>query len=292
MSGFSPDWLALREGADHRSRNPQLANVLATRFAQRTSVTVVDLGCGTGSNLRATSQLLPAIQSWTLVDYDPALLAAARVALADWADAHTADGDMLVLTKGNAKLQVAFKQADLASDQLDACFDPVPDLVTASALFDLASAAFIKRFAATVARHRSVFYTVLTYNGIQKWTPRTPADQSMTAAFHRHQMTDKGFGVSCGPTAAVTLADQFETHGYMIEEGDSPWRLYGDEDRALVQALATGFAAAVRETKAVDAASIDQWLATPRTGSEVGHTDTLAIPGSGRMLGELTDGDD
>jgi predicted RNA methylase len=297
MSGFSPCWLALREPADHRSRNVDLAYVLNTHFAQRAKINVVDLGCGTGSNVRATALLLPPEQHWTLVDHDPALLAQASKALSTWADAHSMDGDTLVLTKGAAKLHIKFKQTDLASGNLGELFAGQPgqgpaDLITASALFDLCSADFIKRFTKAVANARAVFYSVLTYNGIQQWTPRTPADQSMTAAFHRHQMTDKGFGVATGPTAAVNLADQFETHGYSVQEGDSPWRLAGAEDHALVRELAEGFAGAVRATKAIDAASLDQWLAVARTGSYVGHTDTLAMPGTGRMMGELTDGDD
>ena len=51
MSGFSPEWLALREPIDHRSRNAELASSLSARFQQRSAVEVVDLGCGTGSNL-------------------------------------------------------------------------------------------------------------------------------------------------------------------------------------------------------------------------------------------------
>ena len=74
MSGFSPEWLRLREAADRRARNRDIESVVQARFAQRDAVTVVDLGCGTGSNLRATTSLLPNVQSWTLVDNDAALL--------------------------------------------------------------------------------------------------------------------------------------------------------------------------------------------------------------------------
>ncbi|MBX9925854.1 MAG: class I SAM-dependent methyltransferase [Hyphomicrobiaceae bacterium] len=290
MSGFSPEWLALREPADHRSRDARVADTLRSYFLQRDSLRVVDLGCGTGSNLRATSQLLPDRQSWTLVDYDARLLAAARVELAKWADAsrETPAGG-LSLTHGPRTIDVAFRQADLMTD-LDAVL-PVaaaerPELVTASALFDLASEAFIRRFAKSVARTRAAFYTVLTYNGIQLWAPRGPLDQQLRAAFVGHQMTDKGFGVSAGPLAPEHLGSAFRAFGYLVSEGDSPWVLTAPGDAALITELATGFAAAVRETKDVSGADIDKWLARRFTGAEVGHTDTLALPGS-NMISEF-----
>jgi SAM-dependent methyltransferase len=276
MSGFSPEWLALREPVDHRSRNAELAAALTARFQQRNSVTVVDLGCGTGSNLRATARLLPDAQSWTLVDYDERLLEAARNTLARWADASLVSGDQLALTKGSQQISVQFRRADLNAE-LEAVLGGKPDLVTASALFDLCSPGFIKTFARAVAGCGATFYTVLTYNGIQRWAPRQPSDNAMMAAFHAHQVTDKGFGPSAGPTAPAHIADAFRLAGYSVLEGDSPW-LLGAQDQALVSDLASGFAGAVRETGAVDAKSVDAWARIVRTGAEVGHTDTLAFP--------------
>lgn len=278
MSGFSPDWLALREPADHRARNRDVAAALAARFALRDSINVVDLGCGTGSNLRALCDLLPARQSWTLVDYDARLLSAARAALVAWADRSTDGSDgAITLAASGRTLHVSFRQVDLNAD-LDTALDPAPDLVTAAAFFDLASPTFIRRLAAAVAARRAVFYTVLTYNGIQHWKPRHPSDNQMTGAFNRHQMTDKGFGPSAGPTAPAHLADQFRLSDYSVLEGDSPWQLGVPQDQALIAELADGHANAVAETKAVDTATIEKWRALRHTGAEIGHTDTLAIP--------------
>lgn len=283
MSGFSPQWLALREAADHRSRNATLADTLRTHFLQRDQINVVDLGCGTGSNLRATAALLPARQSWTLVDYDAGLLAAARTALSGWATSAEPEGDRVRLVNQGRVIDVTFRQADLAGD-LEAALMPrtgeAPDLVTASALFDLASESFIGRFARAVATMKAAFYTVLTYNGIQHWTPRGPLDQQMLAAFLAHQMTDKGLGISAGPLAPEHLASAFSNFGYLVSEGDSPWKLSTPKDAALISELATGFATAVRETRKVDPRDIDLWLARTHTGAEVGHTDTLALPGT------------
>ncbi len=284
MSGFSPEWLALREAADHRSRDAQVADTLRSYFLQRDRLRIVDLGCGTGSNLRGTAPLLPDRQSWTLVDFDARLLAAARVELSRWADAASATpGGGLALTQGSRSIEVTFKQTNLMTDLetvLPTGADERPDLVTASALFDLASEAFIRRFAKSVAQTRAAFYTVLTYNGIQLWAPRGPLDQQLRAAFVGHQMTDKGFGVSAGPLAPEHLGGSFRAFGYLVSEGDSPWVLKAPDDAPLIAELATGFAAAVRETKDVAATDIDKWLSRRFTGAEVGHTDTLALPGS------------
>ena len=276
MSGFSPEWLALREPVDHRSRNAGLARQVAETFAAKPNVEVVDLGCGTGSNIRATYALLPPEQSWTLVDYDARLLAAARERLSTWAEKSTVAGDGLALVKSGKRLTVRFRQADLTRD-LDGALGSRPDLVTASALFDLASASFIETFAKAVAERKATFYTVLTYNGVQTWTPPHAADAAMADAFHAHQMTDKGFGRAAGPDAPQALAKAFRAASYAVDEGDSPW-LLGAADAALVRDLATGFACAVEETGKVDKDTLADWRGIARTGSVVGHTDTLALP--------------
>jgi SAM-dependent methyltransferase len=275
MSGFDASWLDLREQVDHRSRNEELARALARHFADR-SIAVLDLGCGTGSNLRATAPLLGAVQHWTLVDHDPALLQAAIQRLSSWADTAECRGSELALSKAGRQILVRLRSADLARG-LDAVLATEADLVTASALFDLASADFIAEVAAAVARSRAAFYTVLTYNGVQRWTPKHAGDAVMAAAFRKHQSGDKGFGAAAGPMAPALLSTAFDAAGYWVSDGDSGWRLEAG-DEALIAELAAGFAAAVGETGLVPDAKIAEWQAVARTGALVGHTDTLALP--------------
>jgi len=276
MSGFSAQWLDLREPVDHRSRNVDLGRRLARHFEGWRPITVVDLGCGTGSNLRATAPLLGPDQSWTLVDYDQALLDAAAQRLTAWADGADQQDNRLILFKGAKRLTVEFRRADIAGD-LDTALGASANLVTASAFFDLVSADFIARFAAAVAKRKAAFYTVLTYDGDQRWTPEHDADAAMAEAFHAHQARDKGFGAAAGPNAPDVLGEAFTSAGYSVEESDSAWRL-GEADAALIADLARGFADAVRETAQVDAQLIADWAAVTRSGAIVGHTDTLALP--------------
>ncbi len=279
MTGFTPDWLDLREPVDHRSRNRKLAHALAAHFDGWRPITVVDLGCGTGSNLRATAPLLGPEQYWTLVDHDPSLLDVASKRLTTWADGADAQDARLVLFKGAKRITVEFRRANLAGD-LEGALGPSTNLVTASALFDLASPAFIARLAALIAARKSAFYTVLTYDGDQRWTPEHEADASLLDAFHAHQRRDKGFGLAAGPDAPDALSEAFTALGYQVTEGDSAWRL-GPGDEALVARLEADFVSAVGETRQVDAATLTAWRSVARTTAIIGHADTLALPPPG-----------
>ena len=274
--GFDPGWLDLREPVDHRSRSEDLARMLTRHFGRRPSIAVLDLGCGTGSNLRATAPLLGAEQHWLLVDRDEELLEAAVARLGAWAGSAERNGGSLMLTKDGKRIAVRFLCADLSRD-LPRVLDPGADLYTASALFDLVSDDFIVDLAAEVVRRRAAFYAVLTYNGLQRWTPRHDADAALASAFRSHQGRDKGFGPAAGPIAPALLSAAFDAAGYMVSEGDSAWRLAAG-DEALIEALAAGFAAAVRETRLVPEGKIANWRAVGRTAALVGHTDTLALP--------------
>lgn len=276
MSGFDASWLDLREPADHRSRNEELARLVTRHLGGLSPIRVLDLGCGTGSNLRATAPLLGAEQHWTLIDHDPRLLDAAVTRLATWAGDWERQKDSLLLKKGGRRITVRFRRADLVRD-FEAVFTGPADLVTASALFDLASADFIAEVAAEVVRRRAAFYTVLTYNGVQRWTPKHDADAAMVAAFRTHQVSDKGFGPAAGPMAPQLLATAFDAAGYHVSEADSAWRLEAG-DEALIGLLASGFADAVRETGSVPAAKVAEWCKLRRMAALVGHTDTFAQP--------------
>lgn len=91
MSEFSSQWLAMREPADHRSRNKALreqlnAMLTLSRTSDSPPLRIIDLGSGTGSNLRGLAPHLDGDQHWTLIDYDPKLIEAAGFALKEWAD--------------------------------------------------------------------------------------------------------------------------------------------------------------------------------------------------------------
>ena len=278
MAGFSPEWLALREPADHAARNPQVLAAVGSYFADRASVSVLDLGCGAGSNLRATYTALPDRQHWTLVDHDAELLAFARQRLTDWADEAREQGEELVLAKGDKTITVDTRKVDLNTD-LEWVLGWQPDLVTAAALFDLVSRRWIERFVAALASQHLPLYAVLTYDGRETWQPEHPADTGIHAAFTDHQHGDKGFGPAAGPKACEIMAEAFRKSGFAVSSGDSNW-LLDAKRRPLQEALAEGIAAAVGETGRLDPKAIADWLAARREAQSamIGHQDLWARP--------------
>lgn len=280
---FSSEWLALREPVDHRSRNAALAEKVAAHFAGRPLMRIVDLGCGTGSNLRASYPLYGARQEWLLVDHDPALLIAAREQLEQWAERSRPGDGMIQIVKGGRDITVRFAQADLARD-VEKVLAGKPDLVTASALFDLVSAAWAKKLAKGMKAAGAAFYTVLTYNGGDAFVPPHPLDSAVVAAFAAHQQQDKGFGVASGPDGAAMLKRVFAGAGFAVAEADSPWTLTMP-DAALGIQLLQGIAQAVGETGRLSETELGTWLTHrlmrvqhPEGRMVTGHTDTFAVP--------------
>jgi SAM-dependent methyltransferase len=264
---FSSDWLALREPADGRARDSGLCRALAAHLAaiQRTGGAglAVDLGCGTGATQRALAPLARDLR-WRLVDHDPALLAEAA-----------------------ARTGAETLCADLAADPAAAVAGA--SLVTASALFDLASADWIDRLVAALPRDAAVL-AALSYDGTETWEPAHEAEATGLAAFHAHQAGDKGFGASLGPRGAAYLAQALAAAGWSVRTARSDWVLTAPRDAALITALADGSTEAAAELGVMAPDLLAGWTQARRTATRVtvGHVDVLALPPEDRGLSPKT----
>jgi hypothetical protein len=266
MAGFSADWLALREPADRRARDAGLLLHLATWASPRRSLTILDLGCGTGSNARAMIPHLTDTQHWRLVDHDRALLQIARENLST-GSAHKLRA-----------LTLSIEEEDL-SRGVEPLLAAGCDLVTAAALFDLMSREWLDGMVDALTTRRLPLYTVLIYDGVMAWDPPHPADEAIRAAFNTHQRRDKGFGRAGGPDAAPYLAGWLRAASFDVTTAQSAWQL-GPDDYELMMSNAVGIADAARETGLLEEADLAEWLAFRREGARctIGHIDLLALP--------------
>ena len=261
MNGFSKEWLAMRESADTRARDETLLSEL--HFAPDGAANIIDLGAGTGSNLRYLAPRLKREQHWVLVDSDPGLLSQIGVPAVQ------------------NPLEVETLQRDLSHDPDDL---PLEDcsLVTASAFFDLVSEDWIKRFARDCAAARvtnGLF--ALNVDGTMIWTPSDPDDEDLECMFNAHMRRDKGFGPALGAKAPEKIARAFEAVGYSAYMAESPWRL-SPEDAAIQDRLLRGYVDAACEAFPADAGRIQDWatrravyIAHGESALFVGHRDVL-----------------
>jgi hypothetical protein len=265
MSGFSADWLALREPHDVRARNPAVLAAVVAALKGTPSVRVVDLACGTGSTLRALAPQLPASQHWTLADNDLSLLARASE------------------TSRPKRVAVTALPLDLNRD-LEAALDGPVDLITTSALLDLVSEAWFERLAVEIAARSIPLYAALSYDGRIEIAPADSFDASIITAVNAHQRTDKGFGPALGPRATVIAITRFESLSYAVVHGASDW-VIGPDDREMQMEIFAGWAGAARDMSDVPVADTIAWLTrrrdavtVGRSSIRVGHVDLFARP--------------
>lgn len=282
MTGFSADWLGLREPADTAARPPNLIDWIAPSLPRDRSVHVLDLATGTGSNLRYLAPRIGGLQQWVLADHDPALLGAMPERLATWAAANDVAvgtaGKSLTLLGTGFSCRVDRLQVDLARDLGTLDFTRF-DLVSTAALLDLVSDVWLEDLVRRCVDNGCSILFALSYDGRIDCTPVDAFDSRIRDLVNDHQRTEKGFGPALGPDAATRTVRLLERLGYEVRAEQSDWRI--DAAQSALQAeLITGWASAAAEVALDERASIEAWLqrrlASVRDGQSrlvVGHVD-------------------
>lgn len=269
MAGFSAAWLELREPVDAIARNPTLDAELRVWRKALGPLSVLDIGSGTGANLRYLAPQLRGEQQWCLVDHDATLLARGNEMIQSW----PAQQDLA--------LSLQWRPMDLVKEWQALDLATV-DLVTASALMDLVSLAWLTRFTHRCRSWKATVFIALSYDGTMDWQPSLPEDLQVCEWVNRHQRTDKGFGPALGPEATTALTASLQGLGYRVLIRPSPWRL-GPTHTALQMALLEGWIEVVR---AMAGDSIDwletwavqrrRWIEQGESYLRVGHQDLFA----------------
>jgi len=272
VSRFPEHWLQLREAADHRCRADFFGAIESSHFARWT---IVDLGSGTGSNCRFVVPRIAGLQDWICIDNDAELL-----------DALSRETRALT-TAGHS---ISTRQIDLAGDigativeGFEKAGSGCGRLVTASALLDLVSQAWLENLAAACAHVGASAWFALSYDGRIELAPQHAKDSWLQSLINVHQRSNKGFGEALGPKAHAAACAAFARHGYKVLEARSDWRLTTEESE-LQGELIEGWLGAARELANDDTALTD-WSALRRSqiaaGAleiHVGHSDLLALP--------------
>ena len=287
MSGFSADWLSMREPFDAAARATPLVAELRRHIPRGTSAApfeVVDLGAGAGSNLRYLAPRLGGEQQWRLVDHDRVLLDAALVATRAWAAARSASvspGAELALRAADFACRVGGEPRDLAGNGFATLALPTGGLVTAAALLDLVSAPWLETLAARCKTARAAVCFALTYDGRSVCTPDEPEDALALDLFNRHQRLDKGFGPALGPAAPVAAEQELAKLGFRVLTQRSDWDI-GPQHTAMQHALLDGWLRAALEIAPEHTTPLTAWhrrrrahIDAGRSRLVVGHVDLV-----------------
>jgi hypothetical protein len=260
-------WLALREPADFAARSESITELIVERVGDLRPIRALDLGTGTGSNIRYLASRFNPDQQWVAVDKDPGLLAEAAERCASIAPG----------------VQIRTRKLDLGATLPSDLFDE-RHLVTASALLDLVSPSWLDHVATECRRvHASALFT-LTYDGWNECAPGDPDDDRVFALFNQHQLTDKGLGGNAaGPRGTEVARDAFTRAGFDVRVESSNWHIARDA-RAFQAELIAGWTYAAAEIAPLERPMIEAWkakrLAHVNAGHSiiiVGHHDLAAI---------------
>ena len=285
--GFSEIWLSLREPVDHAARDISLTSQLASWACQKQNLRVVELGAGTGSNLRYLLPTLGHHQHWTVFDKDPELIGKLPDLLEPWAVENDCE---LRLVNADLKLQHArysatinCKITDLARNLETIAADGM-DLITASALLDLTSSQWLDKLAGLISDHQSACLFALNYDGLVHWQPELEADEAVTELLNQHQLSEKGFGKALGPAAGNYLAQRLQHLGRQTAVCASPWRI-DSTLKGLQLAIVEGWAKAATEQAGGNTAITRIWeearvnaINKGQSTLRVGHNDVLSLP--------------
>lgn len=249
------DWLRLREPADAAARADGLVSVLRDT---RPSV-IHDLACGSGSMGRWLAPTLPGPQHWVLHDRDPDLLQIAAVDVPRNVTVETRCSDVTMLSEDE------FAGADL---------------ITASALLDLLTAAELERLVATCAGVGCPVLITLSVVGRVALSPADPLDARIAGAFDDHQRRRD----LLGPDAAAVAAGAFRRRGARVLVEPSPWRLAAGHSRLIAEWFHGWVGAACEQDEDLAGAVegyVGRRLAQAQAGQlsvTVDHADLLVLP--------------
>lgn len=263
---FSESWLARREQADHDARAAVPLQAATDWLAARRGHApwqLLDLGSGSGANMRYLAPRLPGPQHWHLVDHDDSLLG------------HAVGRCQPLRDNAGIPIHVTTHQRDLHA--LEASWFADIDLVTASALCDLVSATWVEALADACATHRTAILITLSVDGNIRFQAddvvvNDAEDAWLLETLAAHQHRDKGLGPALGTTAPQALIEAFTTRGFHIADAESPWHLTPAQ-RPLALSLIDGWAVAAREQAPHDRQRIERWWQRRREALDRGHLD-------------------
>ena len=256
-------WLDERYRFDAVARNPTIEQKFLHSLPSKDTISLVDVGAGSGANGRYLMEKIPANQQWVLIEQNPDFSKASLQVLQQHArhQGYTSflEQDTLTLQTPTKTIQVNAKQGSLL--EIENMTDlSHTDAVVANAVFDLFTPHQFDTFVSTIARYQLIFLSTLNYENMH-FSPNTPQDEKMIALYHAHMLRPQTVGTAMGPDCIPQISEILKKYRYAVDTGSSIWNIHS-KDEKMMQYLLNFMESSITELppSPEDALLLQQWV--------------------------------
>ncbi len=281
------DWLNTRYPFDAAGRNREIKKQFLELMNSKGKATLslVDIGAGTGSNCRYWIDRIPQHQHWKLIEQNPAFIKPCLENLTHFAieqgyhREHHPAGLTMVAGEKHIHidlLNVSLFEVGIATDLSQT------DAITANAVFDLLTREQFDNFIQTITEHPVIFLATLNYGGMY-FTPEHSYDQEFIDLYEQHMRRWQPFGKSMGPACVQLMPEILEKYGLKVHSLESYWQILRT-DKEMLNYYMDFMKSALCDMAVSDLekAKLQDWLTlkeeTDQAILNVNHQDILAIP--------------
>jgi len=231
-NSFETNWLDRRYHYDNAARDKKVEKACLKYLQNKSSVTILDIGSGTGSNCLYFLEKMPAIQNWIFVEHDERLskyaLDRIKKQVTKTGYSIKEESQKLTLQKENRQIEISYitdsfldldKKVDLST----------VDLVTAGAVFDLLSFKQFVDIASIILENEIALLATMNYAEMN-FSPVEASDVLFIEKYEKHMSRPQEFGKAMGKDCSRSLVKFFRKHQKDIVYGASVWRLNGEEE--------------------------------------------------------------
>ena len=231
-NSFETNWLDRRYHYDNAARDKKVEKACLDYLKNKSSVTILDIGSGTGSNCLYFLEKMPAVQNWIFVEHDERLSKYALERIKKQASqlGYTIEvgPQKLILQKEDRQVEITYLTDSFLDLDKKVDLSKV-DLVTAGAVFDLLSFKQFVDIASVILENEIVLLATMNYAEMN-FSPEEASDVLFIEKYEKHMSRPQDFGKAMGKDCSRSMVKFFRKHQREITYGASVWKLNGDEE--------------------------------------------------------------
>ena len=228
-------WHDERFNYDCQARNQQVEQACFHYFFGKKSMTIIDLGSGTGSNCLYFFEKFPSQQKWIFIEKEEIISEYALARLSKEAAnknyTATRNGASLILSKDERTIDIEYRTGSFLDLAEIVDLDKV-DLVMASAVFDLIAFPQFLDIASVLLEKKLPLLTTLNYAEMN-FSSEEPLDIFFIEKYESFMTRPRSFGKAMGKKCPRVLVDFFQKQKAEVIFGSSIWKLEGTPAKAM-----------------------------------------------------------